>query len=356
MKTNSPIIQNLTWKTIVRPMRTTFATSRGAKNHIRSIIIKAASSDGSAGFGEVPTSFGLPHETTEAIKRVLATIKPNLMGKAVSQRATLTAEHRTQFPDFHMTCSGLEVALFRAALAASGKSEQSWWGNKSKPVETDITIPFVPDITLLSSWLKRAIKAGFNTYKVKVSGDLKQDIYFVRSVWEFLKDSGRTAPLRLDGNQGFTTDSAMRFLERLDSLSIPVELFEQPLKPNDYKGMKALYKKIPVPLFADETVFSEADCQRVINEQLAHGVNIKIAKSGISESRKILTAAKQANLKLMIGCMTETWTGLSAGIYAAAGSGAFDYIDLDSVHFLHASKNNTAISVKGPKYTIGELQ
>jgi len=355
MKPNNPTIQNITWKSIVQPMRTTFATSLGQKTCIRSIIVKVTCSDGSMGLGEIPTSFVLPHETIENIKKVLTTIKPNLCGQPNSRWSSLTANCRKQFPDFHMTCSGLEVALFRAYLAGVGKSELQWWGNKQKTIDTDITIPFVPDINILLPWLKRTTRTGFDTYKVKVSGHLKQDISFVRSIWDFLTESRRQSPIRLDGNQGFTADSAMRLLDRLDRLSIPIELFEQPLKQYDYKGMEQLYKKIPVPLIADETVFCREDCQRVIDNRLAHGVNIKIAKSGITESRKILTLARQAKLKLMIGCMTETLTGLSVGIYAAAGSGAFSYIDLDSVHFLYPSKKNSNITVEGPKYHIREL-
>jgi L-alanine-DL-glutamate epimerase-like enolase superfamily enzyme len=252
-----------------------------------------------------------------------------------------------------MTCSGLEVALFRAHLTANNKSEHTWWGGKSNAITTDITIPFTPDIKMLRPWLKRAAGAGFTMYKVKVSGRLKADLAFIRSVWDFLTDAAHPLPLRLDGNQAFTPDSAMRLLDRLALLSIPVELFEQPLKAHDHKGAAQLYKKIPVPLIADETVFTEADCRRVIDDRLAHGVNIKIAKSGITESRKILNAARRAKLKLMLGCMTETFTGMSAGIYAAAGSGTFDYIDLDAVHFLRRAGQTHDIIIDGPYYRIG---
>lgn len=129
-----------------------------------------------------------------------------------------------------------------------------------------------------------------------------------------------------------------------------MELFEQPLKRSDYKGLKVLFKNSPVPIIADETVFSADDCKRVIEEKLAHGVNIKIAKSGISESRKILHLAKQAGLKLMIGCMTETMIGLSAGICLAAQTAAFDYIDLDSIHFLYHRKRYGSIQIDGCRY------
>jgi L-Ala-D/L-Glu epimerase len=387
-------ITNITWKTVVRPMRTTFATSLGSKTCATSVIVSAKCSDGSVGVGEVPTSFVLPHETVKAIQTILAEAKVLLLGKPVGGYTALTARLQKQYPNFHMTISGLEVALFRAWLASQGICEVAFWNkikhahaspstgsgqavgmapnNRSKIIETDITIPFVLKPEIIEPWIRRAIRNGFCTYKVKVSGDVKKDLKFCKAIHKILGgtakrlvaskrsedeqlDRGRNPfIIRLDGNQGFTAKSAMELLEKLDRIAIGVELFEQPLKCDDYKGMKILFKQSPVPIIADETVFCAEDCKRVIDDHLAHGVNIKIAKSGISESRRILKLAKQAGLKLMIGCMTETIVGLSAGIYLAAGTGAFDYIDLDSIHFLRHHNRYGNIVIDGRFYHIGK--
>jgi len=45
-------------------------------------------------------------------------------------------------------------------------------------------------------------------------------------------------------------------------------------------------------------------------------------------------------------------TGLSSGISMAMGTGAFDYIDLDSIHFLNHRKRYGALIVEGAKYRI----
>ena len=107
-----------------------------------------------------------------------------------------------------------------------------------------------------------------------------------------------------------------------------------------------------MPVILDETVFTAHDLMRVIQEGLGHGVNIKTAKSGISESLNIFSMAKAHGFRLMIGCMTETMTGLSAGIYLALGAGGFDYIDLDAIHFLHHKNQYGDINIEGPRYKI----
>jgi len=108
----------------------------------------------------------------------------------------------------------------------------------------------------------------------------------------------------------------------------------------------------PVPIILDETIFSVEDLDRAISENLCNGVNIKIAKSGIAESLKIYRVAKKHGLKLMIGCMTETMVGLSAGIFFASGTDGFDYIDLDSIHFLHHKDCYNKIKIKGSNILI----
>jgi L-alanine-DL-glutamate epimerase-like enolase superfamily enzyme len=331
-------------------MRTTFSTARGSKTCATSVIIHVVCDDGSTGIGEVPTSFVVPQETTDAIKKIIHQSKEMLCGQQIAEWTALTDALQNRFPDFHMTCSGLETALFRAYLASAGSDEKTWWGGKLDTIESDITVPFVPDIKISKPWIQRAIRSGFDIYKVKVSGHVKQDAAFVRSIAEILSESERPYTIRLDGNQGFTCDSALELLDRLDD---EIELFEQPLKFDDYQGMRRLCQKAPLLIIADETVFTTEDCQRVIEHRLAHGINIKIAKSGITQSQRIIEMAKKAKLKLMIGCMTETMTGLSTAIYCAAGSGAFDYIDLDSVHFLHHRKQYQDITIDGSSYHLG---
>jgi L-alanine-DL-glutamate epimerase-like enolase superfamily enzyme len=345
-------IERIQFAKVMRPMKTTFATSLGAKTCATSVIVRVTLDDGNFGIGEVPTSFVFSQETVEAIKKIIVEERPHLIGLPIEEYASFIQKLRKRWPQFHMTVSGLEVALFRAWLASRGKNEFRYWGAKSKTLETDITIPFVPKADMLDNWLAKAIKTDFRIYKIKVSGDIEADIKFVEMIYHRLNNSGKKFVIRLDGNQGYTAASCLTILDKLEKKKIAVELFEQPLKHDDYAGFKQLYKRASVPIIADETVLCPDDCKRVIDDRLAHGVNIKIAKSGIADSQEILKLAKQAKLKLMIGCMTETMVGLSAAIYFAAGTNAFDYIDLDSVHFLHHKNSYDGLTINGRYYNI----
>jgi len=345
-------VRQIHYRKIVRPTRTVFATSLGSKSAITSLLVQVLLDDGVSGLGEVPTSFSFPLETPDAITRVLRRARSMMRGMPIGDYPGVLAKLREGHSAFHMTLSGLEVALFRAALARGGKSEFAHWGGRLRRLETDITIPFAPGGAGLAPWLDRAAGKGFRTFKVKVSGDVEADLVFLRWLSEQLNRKVGQFTIRLDGNQGYTHRTYRRMLDGLAKAQIAVELFEQPLRWDDFAGLKRIRRHGGVPLILDETVFDADVCRRIIDEDLGDGVNIKIAKSGIAGSEAICKLARAAGLKLMIGCMTETMVGLSAGIYLAAGTGAFDYADLDGVHFLFARRRFGPITVAGREYIL----
>jgi len=345
-------VRQIHYRQITRPTRTVFATSLGSKSAITSVIVEVALQGGASGLGEVPTSFSFPLETPEAIKSIIKEARSLMKGMPIDDYPGVLAKLRGSHRQFHMTLSGLEVALFRAKLASDGVSEFAHWGGRLRRVETDITVPFTPGGAGLDPWLNRAAVKGFRTFKVKVSGDVQADLAFLRWIREQIADRMDEFTIRLDGNQGYTHQTYRRMLDGLAKAKTDIELFEQPLRWDDFAGLKRIRRHGDVPMILDETVFDADACRRVIDEDLGDGVNIKIAKSGVAGSAAICKLARSAGLKLMIGCMTETMIGLSAGIYLAAGTGAFDYVDLDGVHFLFARGRYGPITIAGREYIL----
>ena len=348
-------IDRLRVRRVTRPLRTEFRTSLGSKSQAVSLIVQVHLAGGEVGIGEAPTSFVAPHETPDAIKNVLAKAKPVLAGSPIGEYPDRLAELRQRFGRFRMTLAGLEAALFRALLARQGRGEHQWWSGETDEVETDITVTFIPDPGRLTPWIRGAVRKGFRQFKVKVTGDVEADFAFVRAVADQLRRAGAERPvIRLDGNQGYTADSCRWMLDALARAGIEIELFEQPLPADDFAGLRKLSGFSPVPVILDETVFDPEACRLAIAEKLGDGVNVKIAKSGIAGSAEIVRMAQAAGWKLMVGCMTETMVGLSAGIFMAAGTGAFDYVDLDAAHLLFNTRRHGDIEIAGPRYLISK--
>lgn len=346
-------IEDLRIRETVRPLRTTFSTSRGRKQHLHSVIVRVLLDDGRTGTGEVPTSFTYPEETVEEIRRTLDAARAGLRGLPIREYRHWIDSFRARFPRAMMTVSGLEAALFRACLGEEGVSEHAYWGARETSLETDITIPMLSDRGLAGAWIDRAIRLGFSTYKLKVGGDEETDRRLVEFVHRTLASRVPAFRLRLDGNQGYEAAGFLRLLDHLERMRCDIELFEQPLRKDDFRGLEEIRGRSRFPIVLDEGVANVGDAERVIANGLCEGINVKIAKSGIGESRKIMELAGKNGLKLMMGCMTETMVGLSAAMFLALGTGAFDYIDLDGAYLLYGRREYPGLTLKGPVISAG---
>jgi L-Ala-D/L-Glu epimerase len=126
----------------------------------------------------------------------------------------------------------------------------------------------------------------------------------------------------VDVNEWWSLDEALDALGELAGLG--VEYCEQPLRAGAEEG-RVLKERSPLPIYVDE------DCHRLDTvagcAEIAHGINIKLAKSGgIREAIRMIHAARALGLGVMLGCMVESGLGIAAGCVVAP---LCDHVDLD---------------------------
>ena len=90
-----------------------------------------------------------------------------------------------------------------------------------------------------------------------------------------------------------------------------MEFIEQPLAKDDWEGMKWLYEKSPLPLYADESCVAEEDVDKCKDH--FHGINIKLTKcSGITPALRMIKRARELQMGVMVGSMNESTIGSAA--------------------------------------------
>ena len=157
----------------------------------------------------------------------------------------------------------------------------------------------------------------FRRLKLKLGGRDGLDAERVRAV-----AAVTDLPLQVDANEAWTLDEALEMLPVLAGLG--VEYCEQPLPAGDPGGVE-LKRRSPLPIYVDEDCHTLADV--VFCGERAHGINIKLAKSGgIREAVRMIHAARALGLGVMLGCMLESGLGIAA---AAQIASLCDHVDLD---------------------------
>jgi len=196
--------------------------------------------------------------------------------------------------------------------------QQPWykiWGfNTEDTPNTSFTIGIDTD-QIVRQKVKEA--ESYRMLKVKLGRDNdKQMIETIRSVTD--------VPMCVDVNQGWTDKKfALEMVQWLQEKGI--EFIEQPMPKSAIDDIAWLTQHSPLPIIADEAL------QRLPDIKKAHGVysgiNIKLMKcTGMREAHKMITLARALDMKVMIGCMTETSCAVSA---AAQLAPKVDWADLD---------------------------
>lgn len=157
----------------------------------------------------------------------------------------------------------------------------------------------------------------FKTLKIKLDG--REDILKIKAI-----KSRTSQELMVDANQSWSSiEEAITKSKKLSELG--VTLIEQPFKTGEWHKNEALKINSPIPIFADEDMQGLENLNEISKSY--HGINVKLMKcGGVSQAIKLIANARELNLKVMIGCMTETSCGISTACQIASLA---DYLDLD---------------------------
>jgi muconate cycloisomerase len=155
-----------------------------------------------------------------------------------------------------------------------------------------------------------------DTFKVKIGAQpVDADLARLRRLAAAL---GGRATLIVDANQAWDEPVATRALPALAELGI--RLVEQPLPAWNLAGMARLRARSPVPLMADECVFSAHDMLAVAAAGAADVVSLKLVKhGGLLGVRKVAAVAEAAGIGLYGGCLLESSIGAAAHLQVFAG-------------------------------------
>ncbi|MCH2124921.1 MAG: dipeptide epimerase [Pirellulaceae bacterium] len=169
-------------------------------------------------------------------------------------------------------------------------------------------------------------------YKIKLG--TQEDLQIVRQLRQHT-----TAIFRVDANCGWTAEETVRNSQDFKNLN--VEFIEQPLPADDVDGMEVVSQHAVLPIVADESCITESDVERC-KELGFDGINIKLVKcGGLTPARRMIQRARELDLKVMVGCMTESTVGISA---IAQLLPLLDFVDMDGALLL-AKDIATGVSI-----------
>jgi L-Ala-D/L-Glu epimerase len=301
----------ISYKTFNLAFTHPFTISKGTKTHQPTLIVEL-DHFGIKGYGEAPaiSYYNIP------VEKMIEDLEQK---RGFIEKFSFTDPERYWHYLHHLFPANpfLVCALDMAGWDIYGKLKrkqlhQLWNLDITKSPVTDFTI----GIDTIEKMVKKMKEKPWPVYKIKVGAD--NDVEMVK---ELRKHTD--AIFRVDANAGWTLEQALYKIPIFKDLG--VEFVEQPLANDNWEGMKILFEKSPLPLFADEACVFEADVKKCCG--YFHGINIKLTKcSGLTPARNMIKQARELGLKVMVGCMNESSVGTAAIAQLAP---ILDYVDMD---------------------------
>lgn len=288
--------------------------------------------EGITGYGEasMPQYLG---QTVESVTRFLSKVNLEQFTDPFRVEDILTYVDSLS-PGDSAAKAAIDIALHDLVGKLLGAPWYKIWGlTASKAPSTTYTIGI--DTAEVVKEKTRECADRFNILKVKLGRDNdKEMINTIRSVTNL--------PIAVDINQGWTDKQhALDMIFWLKEQG--VVMVEQPMPKEMIDETAWVTERSPLPVFADEAIQRLKDIKAI--EGAYSGINIKLMKcTGMREAWKMVNYARARNLKVMIGCMTETSCAVSA---AAQLSPAVDFADLDGNLLISNDRFNGMKVVKG---------
>jgi len=289
------------------PIAGSFRISRGSKTE--AVVVVAELRDGEhTGRGEC-TPYARYGETPEGVLADVLAVAP-VVGRGL-EAADLQSAMPPGAARNALDCALWDLKAKRAATPVwklAGLAEPG-------PVVTAFTLSLdTPDAMAA----KASALAKFPLLKLKLAGE--GDAERLAAV----RGARPDARLIVDANEGFRPETLPGLLDICEAAG--VELIEQPLPQAEDWSLSLAPRPRSIPICADESAHCAGDVAGLADRYDA--VNIKLDKAGgLTEALKMRTAARDAGLKVMVGCMIGTSLAMAPAALVAQGA---DWTDLDA--------------------------
>jgi len=273
---------------IQRMSDTQWKFARAAVPEVRGVIVSLTDEHGHTGHGYAPAS-AFTGGTIESVTALLETMTANLAGGNPLHGAALLAAANARLPGHPGEAGAIDMALHDLAARRLGVPVHVLLGGKRRDVLQVSRLIALKAPAEMAAVAEGLFAQGYRALKVKLSGDSDLDVERVAAVRSAV---GTGVTLTVDANEAYNAEQMIAAFARMEKHNIV--LIEQPVRANDWAGLKLLTDTLPTAIEADESADSLASISRLVQERVVNSVNLRIGRLG--GIANFLTAARICEL------------------------------------------------------------
>ena len=291
------------------------ATSYGAPPQFKShLLLKLTDESGISGWGESTPLTKFTGETIPQIKLILEEeLLPEIKGLDTTQIAEAHWLMNKKLPGNHAAKMIIDTAMYDLMAKELGIPLYQILGGKvrnSSKINRHLGIMSEKEAIEKAFFYK---ENGFTSIKMKVGDSVDNAVARVKAVRNVI---GPECQLRIDANGGYTYPDAMSFIRKVYDCNL--EMYEQLLPKEDFRGILRLKEETGIPVGADEAINSISDAIRYAEYHAADVFTLKLVKTGgLWPALKIAAIAQEHNIKCVVASTYDTQLNAAACLHLA---------------------------------------
>ena len=300
------------------------------RGQTESVVVVFQNEKGDKFFGEgTPRSYVTGEKLDECL-RYTEEISRRIVGQEINSFNDLNAIlSYTSEPTSNNNYPAAKCAIETASLDLwSRHNSMPLWrlfaeDSMGESLQYSGVVPYIENEERLLQLIEVIDKLDLNSIKVKIV-DLEIGLSHLKLIRNKL---GYGVDIRVDANAAFNSKDALYFIKKTNPLNISA--IEQPVQKNDLNGLKKVSDLSDIPIIADESMYTDKGPFYLIDNDICHGLNIRLSScGGIRSALKLYKHALAKQMTIIIGAHVGETAILSfAGRHFATICSDFAYLE-----------------------------
>jgi len=316
-----------------------YVTNHGRLESMERVLVRVDTDDGISGWGEM-RAFLSPAATEAVIEDGVA---PLIEGQSPYETERLRRQVFIEYANADLFFAAVETACWDIVGKDLGKPIYELLGGWTAPTQTSqrhreveagdtsasggpVDVPVAFCLGILPPEESRAkaaeaLDAGFPVLKTKAGRDWKQDVARIEAMHDEVDGQ---LEFRLDPNQGWTLDQAVRVAAKLEDSGIYLQYMEQPIRVDSHRSLARLRQRSRQPIAPNEDTYISHNCRDLIEAGAMDVAVLDLTPAGgIAGLRQQAAIVEDAGIPATHHCAFDLGIRTAAILHAVSGIPGF---------------------------------
>lgn len=321
-----------------------YVTNHGELHEMDRILVRVDTDEGYTGWGEV-RAFLSPKATVSVIEDGVA---PMVEGQSPFELERFRRQVFIEYTNANMFFAPIETACWDIVGQALDRPIYELLGGWTASHQTNMrhrehvahgadedAVEFAYALGIFPpeesrEYARRALEEGYSVLKTKAGRDWQTDVERIVAMHEEVDGE---LEFRIDPNQGWTPEDAVRVAARLEDAGVYLQYMEQPIRVDNHGSFAAIRNRTKTPIAANEDTYIPRNLREMIDRDAIDAAVVDITPSGgIAGVRHLAGIAEDGGISVAHHCAFDLGIRTAAILHTVHSTPAIN-LPSDTAYF-----------------------